>query len=159
MRLLCSLGPRATGPLAHAFRWHCWSRPHTLQSSTVVGFVCKLLSDLLWYWSVCSSSISKIYVLDRFNRLWKSLPSVHLSPFIILICKEMTFFIKTGPSWSWWYGSWIFNSLYKQCLSPLTWWVRITLRWGVLNTTLCGKVCQWLNSSVIFSGYSAFLHQ
>jgi hypothetical protein len=30
-----------------------------------------------------------------------------------------------------------------QCLSPLMLWVRIPLGWGVLNTTLCHKVCQW----------------
>ena len=43
--------------------------------------------------------------------------------------------------WSWSYGSWIYNYL---CLSPLMLWVRIPLRWGVLDTTLCDKVCQWL---------------
>jgi hypothetical protein len=30
----------------------------------------------------------------------------------------------------------------NQCLSPLTLWVRIPLRRGVLDTTLCDKVCQ-----------------
>jgi hypothetical protein len=29
-------------------------------------------------------------------------------------------------------------------LSPLTLWVRIQLRRGVLDTTLCDKLCQWL---------------
>jgi hypothetical protein len=38
-----------------------------------------------------------------------------------------------GPSWSWSYGSWIFNYLCNQCLSPLTLWVRIQLRRGVLD--------------------------
>jgi hypothetical protein len=27
------------------------------------------------------------------------------------------------PSCSWWYGSWIYNYLFNQCLSPLTLWV------------------------------------
>jgi len=31
---------------------------------------------------------------------------------------------KQGPSWSWSYGSWIFNYLCNQCLSPLTLWFR-----------------------------------
>jgi hypothetical protein len=37
----------------------------------------------------------------------------------------------------------------------------IPLRLGVLNTTLCDKVCPWLvaGRSVVFSGYSNFLHQ
>jgi hypothetical protein len=43
---------------------------------------------------------------------------------------------------SWSYGSWIYNYLCNQCLSPLKLWVRIPLK--VRCTTLCDKVCQWL---------------
>jgi hypothetical protein len=55
---------------------------------------------------------------------------------------------------SWTYGSWIYNYQCNQCLSPIKLWVRILLRWGVLNT-LCDKVCQWLATgrSVVFSGF------
>jgi len=35
--------------------------------------------------------------------------------------------IEKGPSWSWSYGSWIYNYLFNQCTSPLTLWVRIPL--------------------------------
>jgi len=42
-----------------------------------------------------------------------------------------------GPSWPWSYGSWIFNYLYNQCLSPLMLWVRISIR--VRCTTFCDK--------------------
>jgi len=49
-----------------------------------------------------------------------------------------------GPSWSWSYGSWIYSYLCNQCLSRLMLWVWIPLRWGVLDTTLCDEVCQWL---------------
>jgi hypothetical protein len=49
-----------------------------------------------------------------------------------------------GPSWSWSYGSWIYYFLCNLCLSPLTLWVRIPLRRGVLDKTLCDKACQWL---------------
>ena len=38
---------------------------------------------------------------------------------------------------------WIYNYLCYQCLSSLTLWVQIPLRWYVLDT-LCDKVCQWL---------------
>jgi hypothetical protein len=48
----------------------------------------------------------------------------------------------SGPSWPWSYGSWIYNYLCNQCLSPLMLWVRISIR--VRCTTLCDKVCQWL---------------
>ena len=38
------------------------------------------------------------------------------------------------------------NYLYKQCISPLK-------LWGVLDTTLCDKVCQWLAAGrFIFPG-------
>ena len=36
------------------------------------------------------------------------------------------------------------NYLCNQYLSSLTLWVRIPLRWGVLDTALCDRVCQWL---------------
>ena len=39
------------------------------------------------------------------------------------------------PSCSWWYGSWIYNYLFNQCLSPLTLWV-----W----TPFMGR-CTWYN--------------
>ena len=55
-----------------------------------------------------------------------------------------------GPLWSWPYGSWIYNYLCNQCLSPLT-WVRIPLRRGVLYTILCDKDCQWLTAGQWFS--------
>ena len=38
---------------------------------------------------------------------------------------------------------WKLNLLCNQCLPPLL-WVRTLLRWGVLDITLCDKVCQWL---------------
>ena len=40
------------------------------------------------------------------------------------------------------YGSWIYNYLCNQCLSPLMLWVRISIR--ARCTTLCDTVCQWL---------------
>jgi len=57
-------------------------------------------------------------------------------------------FLK-GPSWSWSYGSWIYNYLCNQCLSLLMLWVRISIRarW----TTLCDKVCQWVATGRWFS--------
>ena len=39
----------------------------------------------------------------------------------------------------------------NQYLSPLTLGVRIPLRRGVLDTTLCDKVCQWLATGQWFS--------
>jgi len=46
------------------------------------------------------------------------------------------------PSWPWSYGSWIYNYLCNQCLSPPMLWVQISIR--ARCGTLCDKVCQWL---------------
>ena len=45
----------------------------------------------------------------------------------------------------------LYNCICNQCLSPLTLWVWIPLRRGVLNTTLCDKVCHWLATGRWFS--------
>jgi len=46
---------------------------------------------------------------------------------------------------------WIYNYLCNHCRSPLKLWVRIPLRRGILYTTLCEKVCQWLATGQWFS--------
>jgi hypothetical protein len=51
--------------------------------------------------------------------------------------------------WPWSYGSWIYNYLCYQCLSPLMLWVRISIR--ARCTTLCDTVCQWLATGLWFS--------
>ena len=48
--------------------------------------------------------------------------------------------LDEGLSWSRSYGSWIHNYLYNQCLSPLKF--ESCSGRGVLDTTLCDKVCQ-----------------
>ena len=43
------------------------------------------------------------------------------------------------------FGSfWLFSPNWYQFLSPLTLWVRTSLRRGVLDTTSCDNVFQWL---------------
>ena len=56
-----------------------------------------------------------------------------------------------GDLLSWSYGSWIYNYLCNQSLSPLTLRGWIPVRWGVLDTTLCDKVCQRLAVGLSFS--------
>ena len=65
----------------------------------------------------------------------------------MILFKQMYIFMVL--SWSWSYGSWIYNYLCSQCLSLLTLWVRIPLK--ARCTTLCDKVCQWLASGRWFS--------
>ena len=45
----------------------------------------------------------------------------------------------------WSFGSWIYNYLCNRCISPLKLW------WGVPDTTLCDKVCQWVATGQWFS--------
>ena len=52
------------------------------------------------------------------------------------------------------YGSWLSNYRCNRCLSPQMLWVRTPLRWGVLDTTLCDKVFQWLATGRRFSAGS-----
>jgi hypothetical protein len=77
----------------------------------------------------------------------------------IIICFMCSLFLP-GPSWSWSYGSLIYNFLCNQCLSPLKLWVRspfmarctpYNIMWKRLSVT-CDR-------SVVFFGYSSFLHQ
>ena len=56
------------------------------------------------------------------------------------------------PSWS--YGSWIYNYPCNRCLSPLSYDFKSHSWWGVLDTTLCDKVCQWLATGQWFSPVS-----
>jgi hypothetical protein len=54
-----------------------------------------------------------------------------------------------GLSWLWSYGSWLYNYLCNQCLSPLMLWVQISIR--ARCTTLWYKVCQLLAPGRWFS--------
>ena len=56
---------------------------------------------------------------------------------------------RHSASWPWSYGSWIYNYLCNQCLSPLILWVRISIR--ARSTTSCDKICQWFATSRWFS--------
>ena len=91
-------------------------------------------------------------VLDRHWFLkWENI-KIHVKIYFRVSNKTMySSNIRKGLSWSWSYGSWIYNYLCNQCLSPLTLRVRIPFMQGVLNTTLCVKVCQWLAAGRWFS--------
>jgi hypothetical protein len=82
----------------------------------------------------------KIYRFRVFNATFNNIS-------VILLYFDI--YLKEVPSWS--YGSWIYSYLCNQCLSPLRLWVRIPLRRGVLDTTLCDKVFQCLATGRWFS--------
>jgi len=75
--------------------------------------------------------------LEQVNQRTKIANTTHVPSFV------------QGPSWPWSYGSWIYNFLWSQHLSPLMLWVRISIR--TRCTILCDKVCQWLATGGWFS--------
>ena len=106
-----------------------------------------IISQLFYFVERESNQNMTIYRLDSVS----SSVSKFYSVCIVYLFVLMFSIWCEGPSWSWTYGSWIYNYLCNQCLSPLMLWVRILLRWGVLDTTLCDKVCQWLAAGQWFS--------
>jgi len=79
---------------------------------------------------------------------------INSSPYEALVDQSISVFVYYILRWQsrlCSYGSWIYNYLWNQCLSLLTLWIRIRLRRGVLDTTLCDEVCQWLATCRWFS--------
>jgi hypothetical protein len=97
--------------------------------------------------SDCTSST--VYIFKCIFSLKIIKTKVKLDKIMDLVCWLVALEIilkrfKGTIEWSWLYGSWFYNYLWNQWLSPLTSWVWIPLRWGVLDTTLSDK-CQWLD--------------
>ena len=59
------------------------------------------------------------------------------------------YFRNKVPLWPWSHGSWIYNYICNQCLSPLILWVQIAIR--ARCTASCDNVCQWLATGRWFS--------
>ena len=95
-----------------------------------------------------------IYIYQKKKKNNKHIIFIRLfykwSLFLLLIKKDFPF-NEEGLSWSWSYGSWIYNYLYNQCLSLL----KLCSWGGVLDTAL---FVSDLFRSVVFSGYSGFLY-
>ena len=72
-----------------------------------------------------------------------------LKLFSFYIWKSCVYIFMMGPPCLWSFGSWIYNYLCSQCLSPHMLWVRISI--SARCTTLCDKVCQWLATGRWFS--------
>ena len=123
-------------PLSHYFRLVS-SSPLSLISYPLLVYILWLC--LLWTFWFHPVSLSYLVSVSS-DRLGLSFGLIAILPFGI-----------PQPSWSWWYGNWIYSNLCNQCLSPLKLWNRNQLRRGVLDTTLCDEVCQWLAAGRWFS--------
>jgi hypothetical protein len=63
------------------------------------------------------------------------------------------YLLYAKQQWPWSYGSWIYNYLCNQYLSPLILWIWISIM--ARCTTLCDKVCKWLATGRWFSPVSS----
>jgi hypothetical protein len=130
-------------------------------------------------WSSLSVTCDRSLVFSRYSGILRgllaflSLQVFFLIPYLLIFLQKKTKFkhfcpdgyhdlysvrqrqrdyheMKKRPSWSWSYGSWIYNYL---CLSPLRLWVQTPFmaRCSLYNITLCDKVCQWLATVRWFS--------
>ena len=93
-----------------------------------------------WFFTRNTPKISR---LPLFTAIFLSAPPLTWNPGSPLVCIIIWWM---RPSWSWSYGSWVYNYLCNQCLSPL----KLCSWRGVLYTTLCDKVCQWLSAGLWF---------
>jgi hypothetical protein len=101
-----------------------------------------------WYWWNCWSSLFKLS-FHNYKSNWEWAVNIIIKSFSFLFTIIFLLIYLMGASWPWSYGSWIYNYLCNQCLSPLMLWVWISIRAKCI--TLCDKVCQWLATGQWFS--------
>ena len=129
------LGFFVTGYLCIYRRFACYQDFHSLQFFTNYRKV-RLWTSALWN---CPPSSSYSF------RARITVPSKLVSEIVTCTTKIILVIYKPHSPLLLPYemfGSWIYNYLCNQCLSPLMLWVRISIR--ARCTTLCEKVCQWL---------------
>ena len=138
-----------------------------------VPFSCQKLSCGVQYIPVWLSWILNSFVksLKHVRCKWASLLPCYIicmSQFIIILKNKtdvlLTYFplrklcMHIRPSWS--CGSWIYNYLCNQCRSPpkLCVWTPFTSRFTRYNI-MWYSLSVTCDRSVVFSGYSCFIHQ
>ena len=101
-----------------------------------------------------ASPETRAYWLDIYDYIMSCKSKwTNICPKLVSCCYSIYWYIiqRPGSSCVWSYGSWIYNNIYNQYLSPLKLWVRISLRRDVPYTTLCDKVWKWLMAGWWFS--------
>ena len=113
-----------------------WIFYNTYNLITVLfQFSRKYIEQVLW------DTVKRHYKTSKCLVFYNNIPVGFIAFCVSFILYILLISYIYGPSWSWSYGSWIDNHIFSQCLLQLTLWVRIPLRRGVLDTTLCEKVC------------------
>ena len=123
-----------------------WKFYNTYNLITVLfQFSRKYIEKVLW------DTVKRHYKTSKCLVFYNNIPVGFIAFCVSFILYILLISYIYRPSWSWSYGSWIDNHIFNQCLSQLTLRVRIPLRRGVLDTTLCDKVCVWLATGRWFS--------
>jgi len=123
--------------ITYTSRWGIPSKPNISCRNSLEPAVCKTVIAI-GEWRVW---MSEHYLLK------KNINKIIKSNSITLFCLLKMLDKRISSS----YCSCIYSYLCNRCLSPLTLWVRIPPRRGVLDATLCNKVCQWLATGRWFS--------
>jgi hypothetical protein len=84
----------------------------------------------------CMTSLSTIFQLYRYGQFLLVGETTDLSQVTDKLYRHNVVYLALvvsdknikGPLWPWSYGSWIYNYVCNQCLSPLMLWVRISIR-------------------------------
>ena len=119
--------------------WLIWLM--NFESGLILNFGRRLLTDPPKKNIDCSKFC--IYLNFRYSIIWT---------FRTLYVFQNQLQNTRGALWSWSYGSWIYNYLCNQCISPVKLWFWIPLMERFTRfTTLCDKVCQWLATGRWFS--------
>ena len=108
-------------------------------------------------WNKCQKILLKLWIIKKlfpwkYSKHYNILNKTSKVSHILLFATHYLYYFKllsVCRSWPWSDGSWIYNYLCNQCLSPLMLWVWISIR--ARCTTLCDKVCQWLATDQWFS--------
>ena len=119
----------------------------SLSSSCALGTVCMMLCFLFSLSSSCALRTVCMMLCFLFCLSSSCVLGTVCMMLCFLFCLSSS--CDLGTSWPWLYGSWIYNYLCNQCLSPLILWVQISIR--ARCNTLCDKVCQWLAKGRWFS--------
>jgi hypothetical protein len=115
--------------------YRCNGVPAELTTSVVIGTDCI---------GSCKSNYHAITTTAAPHFLFK-IRAVRNNLFMIYGLNICSWKENEEPLWSWSHGSWIYNYLCNQCLSPLMLWVRISIR--ARCTTLYDKDSLWLATS------------
>jgi hypothetical protein len=91
---------------------------------------CHNITEILWTVALNTTTLThKVYITSKTdhlrNLLVYNISQTKFKDFLLILLGSLLLLLMHVGPWS--YGSWIYNYLCNQCLSPLTLWVRTPL--------------------------------